>query len=410
MSLTKHVKHIKTLFVSLFLWGAMLHSVALAQASINVSEVRVGVHGEYTRFVIESSKPLPYSAFTLSTPSRVVIDLPEIKWQAGLVKDRGLIAGLRYGLFQPGVSRIVIDANKPIKIKKHFRLAPSATEGNRLVFDIAIASTKDKSEKVASADWLDYIGKQKNVVVKASPSAPITSPVLPQKTIIVIDPGHGGPDPGAIGVSGAYEKKITLAVAKATKAKMEATGRYTVILTRDRDIYIPLRQRYARAESNSAQLFISLHADKIGRSNVSGASVYTLSEKASDKEAAALAQKENKADIIVGEDLSVYDENVAHILLDIQQRSTMQESAHYAEMLVADLGTKIKLLRNTHRFAGFAVLKSPTVPSVLVELGYLSNRKDEKLLRDPKHHKKIATAILQASDKFFARLDHLSKS
>ena len=168
---------------------------------------------------------------------------------------------------------------------------------------------------------------------------------------------------------GTYEKKVTLAVALVVKKQLEASGRYRVRLTRNRDFYIPLRQRYQVAEKNDADLFVSLHADKIGRTNVRGASIYTLSEKASDKEAANLAAKENKSDVIAGVDLTGYDEVVARTLLDFEQRATMEQSWHFAEMLVKDLGREIRLLRNTHRYAGFAVLKSPTVPSVLIELG-----------------------------------------
>ncbi len=381
-------------------------NISVAEISINVSKIRIGIHGNHTRLVIETSKPIAYSAFILSNPDRLVIDLPAVNWRAGRIKDGGLITGLRFGLFKAGISRIVIDAKQSIKIIKHFRLAPSGSNAHRLVFDISADFSNLNYKKIISYDWQKYISQKKlpTIIKKIS----IKNSTKSQKITIVIDPGHGGPDPGAIGIGGSYEKKITLAVAKVVKKKLEKTGRYNVILTRNQDIYIPLRKRYGKAEKHQAQLFISLHADKIGRSNVRGASVYTLSEKASDKEAAALARKENKADIIVGEDLSIYDENVAHILLDIQQRSTMQESAYFAEMMVSELGSKITLLRNTHRFAGFAVLKSPTIPSVLVELGYLSNRKDEKLLSNSKHHLKIAAAILKACDRFFKRKKHLN--
>ncbi len=389
----------------LFIFSIMFVNITIANIEINVNKIRIGMHSSHTRIVIETSKPIPYSAFILSNPNRLVIDLPEVNWKAEKVKNIGLIMGLRFGLFKDGISRVVIDTKQPIKIIKDFILEPKGSNQNRLVFDIAIDNSNSNSKKMASFGWQKYILSQKNIIVKKQP---IKNQIKLQKTTIAIDPGHGGPDPGAIGISGAYEKKITLAVAKAVKKKLEKTGRYNVILTRNKDIYIPLRKRYGKAEKHGAQLFISLHADKISRSNVRGASVYTLSEKSSDKEAAALARKENKADIIVGEDLSIYDENVAHILLDIQQRSTMQESAYFAEMMVDELASKITLLRNTHRFAGFAVLKSPTIPSVLVELGYLSNRKDEKLLSNNRHHAKIATAILKASDRFFKRQKDLN--
>ena len=226
----------------------------------------------------------------------------------------------------------------------------------------------------------------------------------------MIDPGHGGVDPGAIGLRGTFEKRVTLSTAKTVKHALEASGRYIVKLTRYRDIYVPLRDRFAKAEQAGADLFISLHADSIRKRRIRGASVYTLSEKASDSEAEALAAKENKSDIIAGVDLTEQSDTVASVLISLRQRHTMDQSAHFARFMVESLGEEVRLLRNTHRFAGFAVLKSPDIPSVLVELGYLSNREDEKLLQTKAFRKRVSKAILRAIDKYFARLKHLSKS
>lgn len=225
----------------------------------------------------------------------------------------------------------------------------------------------------------------------------------PGRRVVVIDPGHGGQDPGAIGSSGIYEKTITLAVAQEVRRHLEATGRYRVHLTREQDVFVALRERIALARRWKADVFVSIHADSIGSVETRGASVYTLSDTASDAEAAALAARENRADIIVGVDLSNESRDVANILIDLAQRETMNRSAEFAHLLVRELGHEIRLLPvRPHRFAGFAVLKAPDVPSVLLELGYLSNAEDERLLRQASHRRRIALGIQRAIDEFFA--------
>ena len=235
--------------------------------------------------------------------------------------------------------------------------------------------------------------------------APLARPPRPKgaKTLIAIDPGHGGVDPGATGVSGVREKELMLIQAHELKRKLEATGRFRVILTRGRDVFVRLRKRIAIARAARADLFISLHADTIANPKVRGGSIYTLSENASDKEAAALAAKENKADMIAGVDLAGQNREVANILITLAQRNSKNESAKFAKILTAELSKTMRLLRRTHRFAGFAVLKSPDIPSVLVELGYLSNPVDERNLRRHKHRAQVARAFVRAIDGYFSR-------
>lgn len=243
-------------------------------------------------------------------------------------------------------------------------------------------------------------------ITKAAATLPAPDPE-PQikradgKPVIVIDPGHGGVDPGAIGVSGIYEKYITLAVARELKGQLEKGGRYKVHLTRDRDIFIRLRERVTIGRQHGADLFISLHADSVGNPQLKGLSIYTLSQNASDSEAQALADKENKADLIAGIDLSHESADVANILIDLAQRETMNRSAVFAGGMVDEVGRETQLLGNTHRFAGFAVLKAPDVPSVLVELGYLSNETEERNLRQPEYRARLAKAIARSVDRFF---------
>ncbi|CUW41208.1 Putative N-acetylmuramoyl-L-alanine amidase [Magnetospirillum sp. XM-1] len=236
------------------------------------------------------------------------------------------------------------------------------------------------------------------------PSSPPTESVAKAKDgvpVIVIDPGHGGVDPGATGVSGTYEKHITLAMARELKTMLERNGRYRVHLTRDRDVFIRLRERIAIARAQGADLFISLHADAVQNPQIRGLSVYTLSRNASDSEAQALAEKENKADLIAGIDLTHESADVANILIDLAQRETMNRSAGFATELVDEVGQEMDLLGNTHRFAGFAVLKAPDVPAVLVEMGYLSNEAEERMLRQPQYRARLAKSVAKAVERFF---------
>ena len=223
------------------------------------------------------------------------------------------------------------------------------------------------------------------------------------KKVVVIDPGHGGIDPGAVGRRGVYEKRVTLAMGLQLRRELMRRGRYEVVMTRQNDTFVRLRERVAMARAAGADLFISLHADSNPKRSVRGASVYTLSEKASDKEAADLAAKENRADLIAGMDLTGESQEVANILIDLAQRETMNHSAVFAKDLVNDLKRATKLLRKTHRFAGFAVLKAPDVPSVLIEMGYLSNATDEGRLIKPEYRAELAKTIAAAVDRFFDR-------
>ena len=246
--------------------------------------------------------------------------------------------------------------------------------------------------------------------VQTAAAKPVQPPAPVQKDhkkdkdtrqLIVIDPGHGGVDPGATGVSGIFEKYITYSMARDLQQQLEKTGHYRVHLTRDRDVFIPLRERTNIARQINADLFISLHADVVKDPDIRGLSVYTLSQNASDAEAQALADKENKSDLIAGIDLSHESSDVTNILIDLAQRETMNRSAGFAGEIVNELGREVPLLTNTHRFAGFAVLKSPDVPAVLIEMGYLSNPTDEKNLRQPEYRAKLARAISRAVDNYF---------
>ena len=406
------------------------------QYPLIVRGLRLGVNGSRTRFVLDVSRPVGYRVFTLGDPYRVVVDLPEAGWQLPrkpLPSNKGVVQTIRYGLFKPGATRVVIDVKGPVSVAKAFALPASGSNSHRLVIDmrpvsqevfrheakagmkIVAASKGAPGVKVVDPMPLVSVDVQKprkpdTIVPPVAPAlalSPMNAP-FPRKTgprVVAIDPGHGGVDPGAIGAGGTYEKHITLAMARELKSRLEATGRYKVFMTRDRDVFVRLRDRVRMARNAKAELFVSLHADKMYNPNIRGLSVYTLSKTASDKEAALLAEKENKADLIAGIDLSTEAPEVTNILIDLAQRETMNQSSKLADHLVDALKREIRLLPNTHRFAGFAVLKAPDMPSVLVELGFLSNPNEERLLRKKSYRDQLGGALTRGIDKYFRRVE-----
>jgi N-acetylmuramoyl-L-alanine amidase len=385
---------------------------AQASTATVATDARVGLHSAVTRFVLDLSDHVSFDLFTLADPYRVVIDLPEIKWElpsTGLPARKGIFSRLRYGLFRPGTSRLVLDCIDPVAVNEAFVMKPLNDRGYRLVVDLVATSRSAFLSTVRGAVRPPAAGRPATTgpleVAFAPPPPPPRPKYVPVQRVIVLDPGHGGVDPGAIGVSGIHEKNITLAAARDIRNELLRLGGYRVILTRDRDEFIRLRDRVAFGRNAGADLFVSIHADTMPNRQVRGASVYTLSETASDAEAAALAVQENKADLIAGVDLTRETSEVANILIDLAQRETMNRSAQFAALLVDELRRATRLLRNTHRFAGFAVLKAPDVPSVLVELGFLSNRRDEKMLRTKTYRRKLAAAIAQGIDRYFVGVE-----
>ncbi|MBV16039.1 MULTISPECIES: N-acetylmuramoyl-L-alanine amidase [Thalassospira] len=374
--------------------------------SAKVLGARLGVYPDYTRFVIDLDRNVDFTYFLLPDPYRIIIDMPEIDWSAppgNVTSGGGLISGLRYGLFKPGTFRVVLDVAEPSLVSKIFSLPASADKPNRLVVDLTPAK-REAFMEASRESMVAYSARSRNDTSATEQSADVavkSGRPGDNKPLIAIDAGHGGVDPGAIGVDGVYEKNLTLAAARQLADTLTASGRYRVLLTRDKDVFLKLRQRVEIARKNGADLFISLHADSIANPKHRGASVYTLSENASDKEAAALASKENKADVIAGLDLSDENTLVQSILIDLAQRETMNLSATLAANMVSQLAKSIELQRRTHRFAGFAVLKAPDIPSALFEMGYLSNAQDAKLLQSPAHRKKVAEAVMRAIDIYF---------
>ncbi len=372
-----------------------------------LSGVAATPRGDGTRVSLELNAPVAFRVFALADPPRIVIDLDEVTWappQRRLAIASGIVARVRYGVFRPGTSRVVLDCTAPARVLAA-RLARDEHTGHRkLLVDVGPATPLRKAGADSPAQ--PAAGAAQTALAPAlailATARPMRKPEPPFRPLVAIDPGHGGVDPGAISVSGQREKDITLAAARLLREALLRRGGYRVVLTRDRDIFIRLRDRIAIARAAGADVFLSLHADANPVASLRGASVYTLSERASDAEAAALAERENKVDLIAGLDLTTESPEVTNILIDLAQRETMNHSAQLASRLVGELGETTRLLRNTHRFAGFAVLKSPDVPSVLVEVGLLSNSEDDRLLRRRDHLEALAKAMVRALDAYFA--------
>jgi N-acetylmuramoyl-L-alanine amidase len=361
------------------------------------TDFRVGGDSKQTRLVVDLTGKIDVRAFTLADPYRVVLDMPQVTFQlpphAG-ESGRGLIKAFRYGLVMQGGSRMVFDVTGPVRVEKAFVIDATDGQPARLVLDIA-STDRETFMRATAID---------NRLPRATEAARKREPANGDpRPIIVLDPGHGGIDTGTKTAAGQMEKDIALGFALALRDKLERTGKYRVVMTRSDDQFVELADRVRFARSRKAQLFISIHCDALPRKegDAQGATVYTLSDQASDAEAATLAEAENRADVIAGVDLSTEPNDIADILIDLAQRETKTFSAHFSKMLVTELKTAARMHKHPQRSAGFRVLKAPDVPSVLLELGYLSNREDLKQLTSDNWRQRTADAIVQAVGTYF---------
>ena len=382
--------------------GALPKSGAPTDALPVATDIRVGGDDKQTRLVVDLSQKIALSAFTLADPYRVVIDLPQVAFKlAPKVGEhgRGLVKAFRYGLIMQGGSRIVVDVKGPVRIDKAFALDAADGQPARLVLDLV---PTDRAGFLRTISLENRAGRNANAKANTNEAPPKASG--DPRPLVVLDPGHGGIDNGTKAASGEMEKDLVLQFATTLKARLERAGKFRVAMTRSDDTFIPLADRVRFARAQGASLFVSIHADAVpkGEGHAEGATVYTLSENASDAEAARLAEAENRADAIAGVDLTAEPDDVANILVDLAQRETKAYSTQFAKTLVGELKTTARLHKHPMKAAGFKVLKAPDVPSVLVELGYMSTKDDLKQLTSQAWQAKAAGAVAQAVDAFFA--------
>ncbi|MDP1996647.1 MAG: N-acetylmuramoyl-L-alanine amidase [Gallionella sp.] len=428
---------VKLITLSLLLWlPQQVH------ATVAVSAARVWPAQEYTRMTLESKQAIRHNMFTVSDPERLVIDLEDVELGKTLNDltrlvgdDDPYIKSVRVGRFKPGVVRLVLDLKSEVQ-PQLFVLKPVGEYGYRLVLDVYPAEPLDPlmalleqpkapAQEAASAPAAtrpsaeEHAGLSQGLIVGKTDTSPPADaaaavPNLPElraRTLIVaIDAGHGGEDPGAIGRKGSREKNVTLAIARKVKILVDEIPNMRGVLIRDGDYFIPLSGRVAKARKVNADLFISIHADAFIKPSARGSSVFALSEHGATSTAARwLAKKENEADLIGGVNIAVKDPYLARTLLDLSQTATINDSMKLAKHVLNELGDINDLHRGQVEQAGFAVLKSPDIPSVLVETAFISNPSEERRLNDEGYQMKIANAILNGIKRYFAQNPALSK-
>ncbi len=408
------VRALLAVLLALLLLLAMAAPGPAIAADAVATATRVGGDEQRTRFVADLSKAVSYTVFVLPDPYRVIIDMPNVTFNLPPgtgQKSRGLIGEYRYGQISAGRSRIVMDTAGPVLIEKSFIVDPQKGQPARIVVDLVpiseeafLKTYREEEEKaVAIAEALVPLPIPKPETKAPAPRQPKSATVRDNgRKLIVLDPGHGGIDPGAVGVNKTKEKDVVLAFALSLRQQLQESGQYDVVMTRSGDRFVSLRDRVRVARDNKADLFIAIHADTVRGPQARGATIYTLSEKASDAEAEALAHKENRSDIIGGLDLGAESEEVTDILIDLVQRESKSHSMVFAKKAVTEMKPVTEFTGKPLRSAGFVVLKAPDVPSVLVELGYLSSQRDEAQLTASPWREKVARAMIRAIDKYFA--------
>jgi N-acetylmuramoyl-L-alanine amidase len=395
--------------VRLAFFGALVAGIGLAAGALAApvsadsfpvaTDARLGGDDAQTRFVVDLSRKVDLHVFTLADPYRVVVDIPQVTFRlppkAGET-GRGLIKAFRFGLVMPGGSRVVLDLVKPARIDKAFVVDPTDGAPARLVLDLVATDREGFLRKIALDQRFGH--------AQAPPAHEQQSSSGDARPLIALDPGHGGIDTGTKGPNGQMEKDIVLDFAKRLREKIETAGKYRVLLTRSDDTFVPLAERVRFAREAGAALFISIHADSLPHreGDAQGATVYTLSETATDPTAARLAEQENRADVIAGVDLKEQPDDVAGILIDLAQRETKTFSVQFADKLVGTMKQAARLHKDPIKSAGFRVLRAPDVPSVLVELGYVSNKEDLQSLSSDRWRDRTANAMASAVDGYFS--------
>jgi N-acetylmuramoyl-L-alanine amidase len=362
-----------------------------AAGDVTVTGARFGGTEDRTRFVADVSRVFNFTAVTLANPHRVIIELGDARFKlsdnAGK-NVRGLVKKFTYGIVSNGQSRFILETDGAVRIDKSFMINPKGKQPARIVLDLV------RDENAIQ-----------QVAAPVEPEQPAQNPIsskLTRKATVVIDAGHGGADPGAVNARKVLEKDIVLSFAKVFRDALKQDPGINVIMTRDSDVFLPLRERVEIAQKHDADLFIAIHADIVRGRTARGTTLYTLSETASDAEAAELARKENMSDLVAGVDLPSENEAVSDVLIELLQRESKHLSMVFAKKSAERLSGVTMLTGKPIRSAGFVVLKAPDVPSVLVELGFLSSREDEKLLISPEWQSKTAKALAEAVQLYLA--------
>lgn len=365
------------------------------------TDAKIEEAGELVRLTMTLSQPVEVAASVIASPDRAIIDLPSVNFQVqprAASKRAGFVSAFRFGLFTADKSRIILDLSQPAIVSR------AEVRERRGGFGELVIELK----RVGRAEF-----QAAAKAAERKPPEPPAEPAKPQgdgRQLVVIDPGHGGIDPGAT-VASVMEKAVVLAFGLNLKEQLEAGGRYRVLMTREDDRFVPLGERVKIARSAGADLFISIHADSLRQSQeVRGATIYTGSERATDAESAKLAAKENQADAVAGLDTVEEGQDVAGILMDLAKRETRSFSSIFARNLVDKLGGSVKLHKVPLRSAGFRVLTAPDVPSVLIELGYMSSPKDAELLNSSEWRTQAVAAVRTAIDSYFERGQPVGKA
>ncbi|UXY16244.1 N-acetylmuramoyl-L-alanine amidase [Chitiniphilus purpureus] len=381
---------------------------AAADASPNVIAVRMWPAEAYTRVTLESDAPLTFKQFLLRNPDRLVVDLEGVELNSELQSLAGKLTAadpniekLRAGRFKPGVVRLVIDLKTEVK-PQVFTLAPVSDYQHRLVIDLYPAAPADP--------LLAFLDEQRSPAPTPEPT-PVQRPAtvardslkVDRLVTVVLDPGHGGEDPGAVGPAGNHEKTVVLQIARRLKALLEQESNMRVVMTRDGDYFVPLGTRVRKARAAKADLFVSIHADAFVRPDANGSSVFALSERGATSTAAKwLAQKENEADLIGGVKIDTRDLHLARTLMDLTQTATINDSLKLGKVMLGELGNINRLHKAQVEQAGFAVLKAPDIPSVLVETAFISNPAEERKLVSDDYQQRMANALYQGIKRYFA--------
>lgn len=401
-----------------------------AGADERIRSARLWPAQDYTRLTLESGKPIPHHMFSIKNPERLVIDLENVELDEALnsvsklvAADDPYISSVRVGRFKPGIIRLVMDLKQEVQ-PQIFELKPVGSYAHRLVLDVfplqphdplmALVDTPHPAEPVETSATPQTTESTPTAIAKtpaASTPSVAPPPELRARTLIVaIDAGHGGEDPGARGHKGSHEKNVTLAVARKVKQRMDEIPALRGVLIRDGDYFIPLGTRVSKARKMKADLFVSIHADAFIKPDAKGSSVFALSEHGATSTAARwLAKKENEADLIGGVNIAVKDPYLARTLLDLSQTATINDGMKLAKLVLDELGDINDLHKGKVEQAGFAVLKAPDIPSILVETAFISNPEEERRLNDEAYQFKLADAIVAGIQRYLAQNPSISR-